>query len=591
MSILNKVSTKPNPLSFRWHSSISILAYLILNAIYVERIFSLLQWSKYLYRVFVKWSRGNSASIDEKSQRINVPSLLVEVYYLLVATLIVLIALSGWSASLWAYCFAIYLLIDTSVWVLYYFFFRRFFEENYAIMHALEYTVLLPLIIVCQSACISIIWNIGIQKAFTLLLAPDPSSPTLIVALGALYTAVILGLIISNLPIENVKVKSDHKFHISIIGNGDVVKKRLLPAISFLSNELKQFMLISVSDRKSSALKENNPNPDNSYVHFSYLNCKDSNHLKAIINSEIIWIATPSYTHYSYIEKYRSKVKLLVVEKPIVIFERELEIVRQLINNSDNIFCLSYYYLEKALPFVYLQHPLNFYDKYLELSLSREAILSVFSQIGSLKRISLHLCEGQDNRDWLQREGFGGQYFETFIHLVVLAFTALDNDDTILADNWSIKDNNNVPGSYILCKGTSNKGVSILLEMGKFMERNRTGILEYENGTLSLDFDKRSVTCKFFDNSLAHNNFTISAINKPNYFIQLDMVERCYSEGIVPNTVDGRYIQIKALEWMFQQKLKNEQLHTLHAVGHAVDAVGHANDKKSAPVIAETLTR
>ena len=144
MSILNKVSTKPNPLSFRWHSSISILAYLILNAIYIERIFSLLQWSKYLYRVFVKWSRGNGASIDEKSQRINVPSLLVEVYYLLVATIIVLIALSGWSASLWAYCFAIYLLIDTSVWVLYYFFFRRFFEENYAIMHALEYTVLLP---------------------------------------------------------------------------------------------------------------------------------------------------------------------------------------------------------------------------------------------------------------------------------------------------------------------------------------------------------------------------------------------------------------------------------------------------------------
>ena len=140
MSILNKVSTKPNPLSFRWHSSISIsiLAYLILNAIYVERIFSLLQWSKYLYRVIVKWSRGNSASIDEKSQRINVPSLLVEVYYLLVATIIVLIALSGWSASLWAYCFAIYLLIDTSVWVLYYFFFRRFFEENYAIMHALD---------------------------------------------------------------------------------------------------------------------------------------------------------------------------------------------------------------------------------------------------------------------------------------------------------------------------------------------------------------------------------------------------------------------------------------------------------------------
>ena len=127
MSILNKVSTKPNPLSFRWHSSISILAYLILNAIYAERSFSLLQWSKYLYRVIVKWSRGNSASIDEKSQRINVPSLLVEVYYLLVATLIVLIALSGWSASLWAYYSAIYLLIDTSVWGVVLFFLQAVF--------------------------------------------------------------------------------------------------------------------------------------------------------------------------------------------------------------------------------------------------------------------------------------------------------------------------------------------------------------------------------------------------------------------------------------------------------------------------------
>lgn len=554
MSVLNKVSTKPNPLSFRWHSSISIIAYFILNAIYVERIFSLLQWSKYLYRLFVKWSKGNMASIDEKSQRINVPSIFVEIYYLLVAILMILIAHSNCSVSLWVYYFAIYLLIDTSVWLLYYFFFRRFFEENYAIMHTLEYTVLLPLIILCQAACISIIWNIQIQKAFTLLLAPDPSSPTLIILLGVLYTAVIFGLIISNLPIENVKVKSDHKYHISIIGNGDVVKNRLLPAICFLSNELKKYMLVSISDKIISNLKDNNQNTDKNYVHFSYLNCDNSNHLKEIINSEIIWIATPSYTHYSYIEKYRSKVKLLVVEKPIVVFERELEIIRQLINNCENIFCLSYYYLEKALPFIYLQNPLDFYDKYLELSISRESILSSFSQIGPLKSISLHLCEGQDNRSWLQNEDFGGQYFETFIHLVVLAFTALDNDDTIVVDNWSIKDNNNVPGSYILCKGHSNKEVSVLLEMGKYMERNRSGILQYENGTVSLDFDKRSITCKFFENSFSRYNFTITTINKPNYFIQLDMVERCYSEGIVPNSIDGQDVQIRALEWMFQQK-------------------------------------
>lgn len=555
MSVLNKVSTKPNPVSFRWHSSISIIAFIILNVIYIERIFSLLQWSKYLYRLFVKWSKGNKASIDEKSQRINVPSVFVEIYYLLIAILMILIALSNYSNSLPAYYFAIYLLIDSSVWLLYYFFFRRFFEENYAIMHTLEYTVLLPLVLSCQAACISIIWNIQIQKAFTLLLAPDPSSPILIILLGVLYTAVILGLVISNLPIENVKIKNDHKYHISIIGNGDVVKNRLLPAVCAVSEELKKYMLVSVSDKyTASYLKDNNQKADMDYVHFTYLDCDDSNHIKEIINSEIIWIATPSYTHYSYIGKYINKVKLLVVEKPIVVFERELEITRRLINNCGNIFCLSYYYLEKALPFVYLQNPLEFYEKYIKINISREAIFSSFSKIGSLKKIFLHLCEGQDNRSWLQNEDFGGQYFETFIHLVVLTFTALDNDDTIIVDTWSIKDNNNVPGSYILCNGHSNKGVSVLLEMGKYMERNRSGILQYENGTVSLDFDKRSITCEFFNNTLSCHNFTITTIDKPNYFIQLDMVERCFSEGIAPNSIDGCDVQIRALEWMFQQK-------------------------------------
>lgn len=556
MSVLNKVSTKPNPFSFRWHSSISIIAFFILNVIYIERTISLLQWSKYLYRLFVRWSKGNMVSIDEKSKRINVPSVFVEIYYLVIAGLMILIALSDYSDSLLAYFFAIYILIDSSVWLLYYFFFRRFFEENYAIMHTLEYTVLLPFVIISQAACFSIIWEIQIQKALALLLAPDPSSPILTILLGVLYTAVILGLIISNLPIENVKIKSDHKYHISIIGNGDVVKNRLLPALCTISKELNKYMFISISDKYPvSTFKDDEKMTNRDYAYFTYLNCDNPNHLKEIINSEIIWIATPSYTHYSYIEKYRNKVKLLVIEKPIVIFERELEIMQQLTaNNCENIFCLSYYYLEKALPFVFLQNPLGFYEKYLELSIPRESIFSFFQKIGPLKSISLHLCEGQDNRTWLQNEDFGGQYFETFIHLVVLAFTALDNDDTIIVDQWTIKDNNNVPGSYILCKGHSDNGISVLLEMGKYMKRNRSGILQYENGIISLDFDKRIISCKFFEKNFSCYDFTIKTIDKPNYYIQLDMVERCFSEGILPNNIDGRNVQIRALEWMFQQK-------------------------------------
>lgn len=169
-------------------------------------------------------------------------------------------------------------------------------------------------------------------------------------------------------------------------------------------------------------------------------------------------------------------------------------------------------------------------------------------------KIALHLCEGHDNRAWLQDEKFGGQYFETFIHLVVLAFAALDNDDTLVADKWSVKDNNNVPGSYILCQGHSGKGISVLLEMGKYMERKRSGVLQYENGAIFLDFDNRAISCKFFDKAFSCHDFEIATIDKPNYFIQLDMVERCFADGLQPNDIDGYEVQVKALEWMFQQK-------------------------------------
>lgn len=556
ISVLNKVSTKPNALSYKWHGSISVISWFILNVIYVERIFSVLQWGKYAYRRVVKWSRGNMASTDERSQRVNVPSVFVEIYYLLAAALMVVVAQSDCSGSLWAHCLAIYLLADSFVWLLYYFFFRRFFEENYAIMHALEYPVLLPLVIACQVACISIIWNVKIQKTFALLMAPDASSPTIIILLGVLYTAVILGLIISNLPTENVKVRSDHKYHISIIGNGDVVRNRLLPAFYSVSKELKKYMSVSISD-KCDARKalDKRRKIDKGYVSLTYLNCDSPAHLKEIINSEIIWIATPSYSHYTYIEKYKNKAKLLVVEKPIVIFKRELDIMQRLISGNDGkIFCLSYYYLEKALPFVYLQNPLAFYEKYLKMSAARESIFSSFSKLGALRGISLHLCEGHDNRAWLQDEKFGGQYFETFIHLVVLAFAALDNDDTLVADKWSVKDNNNVPGSYILCQGHSGKGISVLLEMGKYMERKRSGVLQYENGAIFLDFDNRAISCKFFDKAFSCHDFEIATIDKPNYFIQLDMVERCFADGLQPNDIDGYEVQVKALEWMFQQK-------------------------------------
>lgn len=546
--VLNKVSTRPNPLSYKWHSSVSILSFSFLHIVYILRGLSLLQWCKYIFRFMASRRKSADVSMDKKSKRINVPSIFVEVYYIILCCL--LYGLSVYNLKNGddvLQIIAIYFLIDTSIWLLYYFFLRRFYEESYAIMHALEYIVLFPLVIICQACCVSIISNLDFNNAVSMLFIPTTSCDTYILVINIVYSALIFGLIISNLPIERIKVTNNYKYDTAIIGNGDVVKNRLLPAIIRYCNYTEQFMPIAIFDVCSS----NNNIIYDKFCSIHYLNIE--NNEKDVYNAKIVWIATPTYAHYNYLGQIIHTNKFIVIEKPITIYQQELNVIRALREHTwDKVFCLSYYYLEKALPLSYLYKPLDFYSKYLDVSLSRELVLTFMKNAGSLRSIQLYLKEGEDAREWLKDEVYGGQYFETFIHLIVMTKSIIGVEDNIVVSKWEIGDCQESLGSNIKCYANTNSGISIYLEMGKYVKPQRNGIIVYENAIIKIDYNKQII--EYFDNC---DNLIFQIKTKDiygKYDIQLDMVRRCANESIKPSTIDGSDIQIDALQWLIDNQ-------------------------------------
>ncbi len=224
------------------------------------------------------------------------------------------------------------------------------------------------------------------------------------------------------------------------------------------------------------------------------------------------------------------------------------------------VFCLSYYYQEKALPLTYLYNPMTFYEKYIQLPhhKSRYDILASFRKLGKVKNIKLFLFEQQDDREWVKDDHYGGQYIETFIHIALLNKLILGSDTPLEDLQWEIGDyEKEKKSSYIICKGKTEE-TQFELHMGKFVNsKNRGGTISYENGEINIDFETTTCKCTFPENSSLDFELTLKPKWFTKYSIQLDMAERCFIENIPPSTVDGSLLQIKTLEWLFNNDLSN----------------------------------
>ena len=109
------------------------------------------------------------------------------------------------------------------------------------------------------------------------------------------------------------------KHNVFVIGCGDVVIKRLYPALQ--KHEQIKDIFIYDTEKKN----------DICTFHGSQAKiCKDVK--KKATKNDIIWIATPSFSHVDYLKSFIDlDIKLIVIEKPIAINQQELEYVESLV--------------------------------------------------------------------------------------------------------------------------------------------------------------------------------------------------------------------------------------------------------------------
>ena len=536
----SKLSTKPSKDAVSWLGNRSLLATVFLWAICVCRYLSMLQIVKACYRYVMH--KKKIATIDDKATRVNVPPILPEIYF--IAWFIVFAVLKALDIN----CLAVkvagyYYLFETFIWVIYYSIFRRFFEEDYSIYHVLEY--LLPLVIIfpTQALSISILYKVNFGQAILSILGnADDNVPSGINVMGILYAAIVIGLLVSRLPDESVKKSTGYP--VLIIGNGDVVRNRLVPALERKHYTDKQIVKYDIVNDSSASNEK--------------CFCFESN--KKIIENicavsgenSIIWISCPVKDHIEYLRALVCQPNRLVVcEKPICANARDLDSVRVL-NNSyrDKVFYLSYYLLEKALPLYYYCVGNKKYLSYLEI---RGDLILSRNLLGKLEKITVSIVEGPDERDLAES---GGQLFETFIHNVLIASVICG-----IPDHWEIHSASSEQEHITL--NAKCKGIDIFLNQEKnekdIKRCERKVELVYQYGQIHMDIDRGKMTIKCKDAEPAEVSIK-EEYRATKYAIQEDIVYRVANGECLPSDVDGLFLQTEVIDWLIkiQDKFKEK---------------------------------
>ena len=538
-SIFSQISTKPNPDSMKWAGKErSILASVLLWGLWAARLASLLQISKLVFRKTALAIKR--ATTDKKATRVNVPPMFCEIYYLLWFGVFVTAHLLDVKSPV-LNAFIIYYLFESVVWVLYYTVFRRFYEENYSIYHELEYLTVLILIIPTQALGFATLYNDTFRNAISGLLgAGGDATPFPIKILGALFGAIVISMIISAFPSERVKKEYD-KSRGFVIGGGDVVSKRLYPALKSAERKIGK---IEVLDLDSYTEKQ-------SYVRYFKTESELISHLCDRLDDDtVVWVETPTGTHVDYLRRLlKSDVRLIALEKPIACDKDDIAFVKQAITDGetrDKIFFLSYYTLEKALPLNMLFAYNEMYRKYLDIE--DEYLLKNWRMaIGSLVGAKVVIHEGADAREWVGEDG--GHLFETFIHNVLVASLIVGRpsgwDNVKLAKNKeteveAIELSASVMGAPVIL--SQKKGVSDA-------EKTRYAHFEFSDGAVDVDLEAQCARVRL-DKLGKTVRVKVKDEYRAKYSIMTDLVMRCYDGELCSREVDGLENQIEALEWL-----------------------------------------
>lgn len=536
-----QVSTKPDVSSYKWiGKQRSLLSTVILWVLWFCRVLSLYQHLKALYRILgEKFHFGNT---DNKSGRPNIPPMFGEIYFILWTALLATAHYFHWDLRIFR-VFAVYYLFESSVWILYYTVFRRFFEIGYSIYHELEYLSQICLLIPTQALCYARLYSKSFFAALPALLgAGGDDTPFVMNVAGCLLSAIVISMIISSFPTEAIK-KKDKRPNAFVVGCGDVVQKRLYSALTGNADTKS----VNVYDLATGAQNVDYCN----YIENPTVLCEE---IKRKMNENgVVWIETPTDSHVHYLKEFLdSKAKLVVLEKPISANLSQLEEVEQLLKNGsvrDRIFFLSYYVLEKALPLYYLTNFNPLYERYLDIE--DGALLKNWRYLlGVLHKVTVHVTEGEDRRAWVNEDKERGQLLETFIHNVLIASLFCGQPEVWQQVNFA--QNTLSGGAHEITLTAQNRKAAIDLYLKKNAperECRRFVRLDFEGGFVTMDLDNQ-IAKLYFNNLDKYSTISVKPNFSQKYGVLADMVSRVAREECTSSEIDGLMNQIPTVRWL-----------------------------------------
>ncbi len=547
VSQIKLLASEPGKHQYHWQGGISILTVGILWLMMAMRSVSILQTCKLIFR------KISHADTDFASKRANVSPSFQELYFVIWAVFLIVQISCGFSSP-FMIALDCYFIIESITWIMFYTVFRRFFDEKYAIYHVLEHLPLVFALIPLQaiafaSACMTQTSHVSWREIVPVLLGEANENYIIFSFFGLLYSAIVISMIISSFPSENIKPGNPNTI---IIGAGDVVKNRLIRAMIQRIERLGESKVGEIHIYTKERIENLRNEWDLKIKSMCIPKTTESiYHLiekKTIGNNVIAWIETPSDSHLYYLELLLNNADFIAVEKPIVSNRRDLVRLKEFTSseNRKKVFFLSYYLLEKALMLTFLRRPNSFYLKYLDGGV--EEFYTKYLELGKIKSITIQLIEASDYRVLPA----GGQLIETFIHhcLIASLFSGLP-------DSWTIQNYTRIETSRqtsIRLSATGELGETIELVLVKgFDSENPTkkqcASLVYDSGTIEADFDNKIAMIK----DISGKDIAKTSIReeyKNHYDVQCDMVYECYANSIDPSMIDGLYNQVEVLDWL-----------------------------------------
>ena len=538
--LLSQISTKPSRDAMKWAGKErSILASILLWALWACRVLSLLQICKLLFRKTVLFFKR--ATTDKKATRVNVPPMFCEIYFILWFAVLLtahLLEIEGPVLN----GFICYYLFESVVWVLYYTVFRRFFEENYSIYHELEYLTVLTLIIPTQALGFATLYGDTFRNMIAGLLgAGGDATPFPIKILGALFGAIVISMIISAFPSERIK-KAYNKTKALVIGGGDVVENRLFPALSSAERALGHIYVMDLESHKKRL-------PYVEYYGDESELCKKL--LARADDNAMVWIETPTETHSRYLlSLLKSHAALIVLEKPISADVDELSAIEAAMKTSENrerTFFLSYYALEKALPLNMLSRFNEHYAKYLDVH-DEYLVRNWRMLLGSLESCEVVIHEGEDAREWIAESG--GHLYETFLHNVITASLIAGR-----CTDWrnpGLERGRDEFGAEYISLTASSMGAILSLSQKKGVAPDkccRYARFVFSDGEIFADFESQSARVRF-DKLNRHATVSVKEVYRGKYSVMADLVARTFDGELLSSQVDGYENQIQSIRWL-----------------------------------------